>query len=153
MVFYGVKVWSDQILAGGQYLSLQEVNMIVVTGFDLFPEDDKDEYLTHYQIMILPPTGGGKYEKPISMIWMTCVNLAKFNVPIDELSTPTERWIFFLKHPAGKNLYDVNMVIDDDDGIRNVYGHANEFYWSPKDRNSYKQEHGLSKRMIVVLEV
>ena len=81
MVFYACKTLIDEVSSGNTRNSLIEVNLVIVAAFDMFP--DNANYLTQHQILSYPTCRGCT-----SIFWMSCANLAKFNVSIDDLNTP-----------------------------------------------------------------
>jgi predicted transposase/invertase (TIGR01784 family) len=135
--------WNNQMECGDDYDSLKNISVIVITAFNLFPE--YDHYLRYYPIMSTPANEG---EESFVIGRMACINLAKFNVPIDQLKTPLERWIFSLKYPSGKNEYDENIVIGDYKIIRRVYERRDEFYhdFIQKDQCSYQKWNTSDKK-------
>ena len=135
MMFYGAKTWSNQLNAGENYDLFKNVSMIVITTFDLFPQEE--DYLRYHPIMSLPI---GKKGDIRVVGRMACINLAKFKVPFDQLKTNIERWCYFLKHPAEKNQYDINNVIGEYEILRDAYSKCSEFYGSPRRLTRYERE-------------
>jgi predicted transposase/invertase (TIGR01784 family) len=123
VMFYATLVWLCQLVSGGSYRSLKKISVIAITAFDVLPKHK--HYLRYHPIMSIPTKTGGK---SVVIGRLACINLAKFNVPIDQLKTPVERFIFSLKYPSGKNEYDENMVVGDYNIIRRVYDRRDKFY-------------------------
>ena len=134
MTFYAIKAWSNQLSAGNDYKSLKKVSIIVITAFDLFPNDD--DYLRYHELMSIPT--GGKGESVV-IGRMVCINLAKFKVPINELKTPTERWCYFLRHSFEANKYNIEDVIGEYMIMDRVYDKVGMFYNSSELRTEFQQ--------------
>ena len=86
MIFYTVRIWTGQIKASNKYNLFKPVSMIAIIAFDVLSQDD--DYLRHYQIISHPTDKKGE---SITIGRMVCINLAKFNVSIDQLQTDIER--------------------------------------------------------------
>ena len=134
MTFYAIKAWSNQLSAGNDYKSLKKVSIIVITAFDVLPNDD--DYLRYHGSITIP---FGRKGESIVIGRMVCINLAKFNVPISELKTPTERWCFFLRHSFGAKKYNIEDVIGEYMIMDRVYDKIGTFYNSSELRTKYQQ--------------
>jgi predicted transposase/invertase (TIGR01784 family) len=135
VMFYTTAVWNNQIYSGDNYSSFKKISVIAITSFDSLPEDE--HYLRYYPIMSMPTSGAGE---SFIIGRMAYINLAKFNVPIDQLKTPLERWIFSLRHPSGKNEYDEGMVIGDYRIISHIYDQRDTFFLDSARKNQYRYE-------------
>ena len=49
MMFYATKAWNNQLNIGDKYEKLRNISMIVITAYDLFPEEE--DYLRYHPIM------------------------------------------------------------------------------------------------------
>ncbi len=109
ILYNATKAYSLQLDRGDKYYELSPVIALTITDFELFPTLNR------------PISRFGFKEKeslldyPIGDLEMVFLELPKFNLPLQQLNTLTEKWIYFLKHAP-----DLDLVPDSMSGISEI---------------------------------
>jgi len=136
VIFYINSIWIGQDNSDDDSLP-KPVSVIIITESNFFLNDTDKRYLTCDNVMVRPT---GIMGKSVTSARMVCINLAKFDIPIDLLKTDDERWCFFVKNPSGKDLYDINKIIDKQIIMKSVIAKINLFFRSSTQVKEYQQD-------------
>ena len=94
IVYNASKAYVGQLSRGADYASLTQVVAITFCDFVMF--SDFDHYLSDHRVR--EQVTSKAYLDEVRYYF---VELPKFHLGEDEVSTPLERWCFFLKHAGG----------------------------------------------------
>ncbi len=123
--YYTCRDYSMQINIGDDYPKLKPTYFIGILDFDYF---DSNEYLSH---IIL---NGSTYEHKLKDIEFTFIELKKFAKEIDELETPLEKWVFFIKNAENLDVIPENTH---DEGLLEAYYDADRHNWKKEEYIAY----------------
>ena len=90
VLYNAAKAFSIQLDKGHTYTRLNPVIALTITDFDMFPESSK--VISRYGLKEKEDLT--TYSDDIELVF---VELPKFTKSLDELTTMTDRWIYFLK--------------------------------------------------------
>ncbi len=123
--YYTCRDYSMQIDRGEKYPLLKPY-FVGILDFDYF---ESESYLSHH-ILLNRET----YEHKLKDIQFTFIELNKFNLKVDSLSTLIEKWVFFIK-----NAEDLDVIPDnvDDEGLREAYKDADRHSWKKEELIAY----------------
>jgi len=124
--YYTCRDYSMQINSGDDYALLKPTFFIGILDFDFF---EGPHYMAHHIIV-----NGETYEHKLKDIQFTFVELKKFHLTINELTTLTEKWIFFIKNAKNLDVIPENI---DDDGLIEAYKDAEKHSWNKEDLRRY----------------
>jgi predicted transposase/invertase (TIGR01784 family) len=90
---YACSVFVGQMNAGDPYMALQPVISLLFMEEDLFPEEKH----WHLCFELRERTSGRRFTRALEF---HVLQFSKFNLTAEEVKTPLERWMYFLKHGA-----------------------------------------------------
>ncbi|WP_121970560.1 Rpn family recombination-promoting nuclease/putative transposase [Leptolyngbya sp. BC1307] len=90
VLYNAAKAFSIQLESGQQYARLNPVIALTITDFEMFPESEK--VISRYALKEKDDLT--TYSDDIELVF---VELPKFEKSLDELTTLSDRWIYFLK--------------------------------------------------------
>lgn len=90
VLYNAAKAFSTQLEVGDDYTLLNPVIALTITDFVMF--EGSDRVISRYQLK--EKTDLTDYSDDIELIF---AELPKFNKPIDELTTLSDKWLYFLK--------------------------------------------------------
>jgi predicted transposase/invertase (TIGR01784 family) len=125
--YYVAKTYASQLERGNHYPKLKPVIFIGILDFKEF---DSKHYLTHHLIL---NTENQKQDIPDCEFHF--LELPKFTRTVEQLETPLEKWIYFIK-----NAEDLDVIPDhvDDPVLHTAYEIANRFRWSTGELEEYE---------------
>lgn len=126
LLYYTSKEYSHQIDSGEYYTELKPVIFIGIFDFK-FTEGGK--YFSHHAICDVE--NGERIIKDMDFYF---IELPKFQKPLAELQSVTDKWIFFIKEAENLEVVPENV---DDEGLRAAYQDANKHAWSRDELNAY----------------
>ena len=126
VLYYLGKSYTDQIKRGDFYRKLKPAIFIGILNF---VQTDNLNYLSRSQVIDIE-TG----ERTIKDMEFNFIELPKFNLGADELTTLTEKWIYFIKNAENLTFVPENI---DDEGLKNAYEEANQNLWSKEELDAY----------------
>ena len=126
LLYYVSKDYSQQIESGQQYPRLRPVIFIGIFDF-LFTKETK--YLSHHTVCDVEDG-----ERVIKDMDFYFIELPKFDKPLSELETITDKWIYFIKEAENLNVIPENV---DDEGLKAAYNEANRHSWTKEDLDAY----------------
>ena len=99
VLYNATKTYSAQLNKGDEYEVLSPVIALTITDFEMF--DDFDRPISRFVLK----EKESSVEYPISDLELVFVELPKFKMPLSDLKTLTDKWIYFLQ-----NAKDLSMV-------------------------------------------
>ncbi len=126
LLYYVSKDYSQQIESGEQYTKLRPVIFIGI--FD-FPFTQGVKCLSHHAVCDVEDG-----ERVIKDMDLYFIELPKFNKPLSELETITDKWIYFIKEAENLDVIPENV---DDEGLKAAYNEANKHSWTKEDLDAY----------------
>ena len=126
LLYYVSKEYSQQIESGQQYPKLRPVIFIGIFDF-LFTQGTK--YLSHHAVCDVEDG-----EQVIKDMDFYFIELPKFNKPLSELETITDKWVYFIKEAENLDVIPENV---DDEGLKAAYNEANKHSWTKEDLDAY----------------
>lgn len=111
------KEYATQLLKGEDYTLLNPVIALTFADFNLFEESE--EYLSRFKLM--ERKRFIEYSDDVELIF---VELPKFKLELEALSSIQDKWIYFLKHAGG--LEYIPDTLASDPGINEAFGLINE---------------------------
>lgn len=126
VLFYSPKSYSDQIKRADFYRKLRPVIFIGILNF---VQTANKRYLSRSQIRDVE-TG----EQTIKDMEFTFIELPKFKKQLHELTTLSEKWVYFIK-----NAEKIDIIPEDlnDEGLESAYEQANVFTWTKTELDAY----------------
>jgi predicted transposase/invertase (TIGR01784 family) len=126
LLYYASKEYSQQIESGEEYTKLNPVIFIGIFDFH-FTEGNK--YLSHHTICDIE-----NGEQTIKDMDFYFIELPKFNKTIQDLSTITDKWIFFIKEAENLDVIPPDLG---DEGLKAAYEDANKHSWTKDELDAY----------------
>jgi len=124
--YYTCRDYSMQINRGEDYELLKPTYFIAILDFMFF---EGDNYLSNHIIL-----NGETYEHKLKDIQFTFIELKKFHLKENELNTPIEKWVYFIKNAENLNIIPENV---DDEGLREAYIDADLHNWNKREWRDY----------------
>ena len=126
VLYYSSKSYTDQIKRADFYRKLRPVIFIGILNF---VHTANKRYISRNQICDVE-TG----EQTIKDMEFTFVELPKFKKQLHELTTLSEKWVYFFK-----NAENLTVIPEDinDEGLVSAYEQANVFTWTKSELDAY----------------
>ena len=132
--YYAAKTYCNQMNRGDNYGDhLKEVIFLAITNFTMFK--NKAHYKSDHVILDLE-----SHEHDLKDFSFTFLELPKFKLSIDQLTTPIERWAYFLKYADETSEQEVDQITQEMPSIKRAYDELNKFSWSEQELHTYEQE-------------
>ncbi len=125
IIYNAAKEYSSQLSRGEGYSKLKPLIFLTISDFVIF--DNHPHIISHF----IYKEKEHSIPFPDPEIEIIFVELPKFNKSVDELETPTEKWLYFLKNAS--ILETVPEKIADIVEIQHAFEIANEAYLSFDD--------------------
>ena len=125
--YYLSRDYSMQINRGEDYPLL---NPAYFVGILDFPFSQNNHYHTRHLIL-----DKATNEHLLKDIEFSFVELPKFNLEINELASPIDKWTYFIKH--AEELTFIPDYANDDEGLKEAFVEANKHNWSKDDLIAY----------------
>jgi predicted transposase/invertase (TIGR01784 family) len=129
--YYAAKTYCSQLKKRGKYPDLKEIIFLAIADFKMFP--DKANYKSDH-ITLDRET----YENDLKDFSYTFLELEKFNVPIEQLKTMTEKWAYFFKYANETTVEDLEKIIGKDLIIEKAYEQLDRYYWTEEELFDYE---------------
>jgi predicted transposase/invertase (TIGR01784 family) len=126
VLYYSSKSYSDQIKRADFYRKLQPVIFIGILDF---VQTENQHYISRSQIRDVE-TG----EQTIKDMEFNFIELPKFNKTLQDLSTLTEKWVYFIKNAENLEVLPENI---NDEGLKSAYEEANIQTWTQEELDAY----------------
>ena len=126
VLFYTSKSYSDQIKRADFYRKLRPVIFIGVLDFE---HTINPKFISRHQFRDVE-TG----EQTVKDMEFNFIELPKFNLKLEELTTLMEKWIYFIKNAENLEIVPNNL---DDEGLQSAYEEANIQTWTQEELDAY----------------
>src|SRR3990167_9274643 len=130
--YYASKAYISQAHAGGEYHNLKEVIFLAIAEFVMFPK--KKQWKSEYVIL-----DKYSYEHDLKDFSFTFLELSKFQKSIDELSTISDKWMYFFKNAEETTESDLEKLVGKDMIIERAYDELDRFHWNEEELLTYDQ--------------
>ena len=92
ILYNAAKAYSIQLDKGEKYAELSPVIALTITDFEMFPEIDRSisRFVLKEKEFLIDYLSGD--------LQLVFLELPKFKVPLDELKSLTDKWIYFMQH-------------------------------------------------------
>jgi predicted transposase/invertase (TIGR01784 family) len=127
IVYYGAKSYTAQLDAGENYYQLKPVIFICILDFDYL---QNPHYLSRHLIL-----DADTHEHKLKDLEFTFIELPKFDKTEAELTTLTDKWIYFIKNAADLNLIPTSV---NDKGLKSAYEEADKHLWTKEELEEYE---------------
>ena len=124
--YYTCRDYSSQIERGEQYPLLRPTYFIGILDFNFF---DSTDYISNHIIL-----NGKTYEHELTDIQFTFIESRKFDKDVEQLSSLTEKWIFFIKNSEDLMVIPENI---NDEGLIEAYKDAEKHRWNRDELIEY----------------
>jgi predicted transposase/invertase (TIGR01784 family) len=124
--YYTYKDYASQINRGEQYALLQPTYFIGILDFNFF---ENPHYLSNHVILEQKT-----YEHSLKDIRFTFIELNKFNKREEELTSLTDKWIYFIKNAENLELIPTHV---EDTGLAQAYKYAERYNWTKEQLRAY----------------
>jgi predicted transposase/invertase (TIGR01784 family) len=132
ILYNAAKAYSLQLKAGEDYPLLNPVIALTITDFILFP--DLEAVLSRFILKEKQHL----IDYPIDDLELVFVELPKFQQPLEQLQTLTEKWLYFLQH--ARDLSVVPTTMGDVVEIQQAFAMANQANLSPEELDELERQ-------------
>ena len=103
ILYNAAKSYSIQLDKGEKYAELSPVIALTITDFEMFPEIDRpiSRFVLKEKECLIDYLSGD--------LQLVFLELPKFKVPLNELETLTDKWIYFMQHAPDLDLVPERM--------------------------------------------
>jgi predicted transposase/invertase (TIGR01784 family) len=126
VLYYTSKSYTDQIKRGDFYRKLKPAIFVGILDFE---QTQNPNYISRSRIQDID-TG----EITIKDIEFNFIELPKFDLKESELSTLSEKWIYFIKNAENLDIIPNNI---EDKGLQSAYQEANQHTWTQEEMDAY----------------
>ena len=130
--YYASKAYIDQLGKAEGYENLKEVIFLAITDFVMFPK--KKAVKSDHMVLDRETS-----EHDLKDLFFTFIELPKFTKGIDELSSMTEKWYYYLKHASETQGEVYEKLIVDAPIIKRAYKELNRANWSKEELRAYER--------------
>ena len=131
--YYAAKAYIKQLNKGVDYTKLREVIFLAIADFTMFPE--KKDYKSDHIIL-----DKESHEHDLKDFSFTFLELPKFQLEIDQLTTMVEKWCYFFKHAATTSSRDLEKIIVNSPIIKEAFYALDTASWSEEELRTFEQE-------------
>ncbi len=126
VLYYTSKSYTDQIKRGDFYKKLKPAIFIGILDF---VQTINAHYISRSRIQDID-TG----EITVKDVEFNFIELPKFNLKEEELTTLSEKWIYFIKNAENLDIIPDNTQ---DAGLKSAYQEANQHNWTKEEMDAY----------------
>ena len=126
LLYYASKEYAQQIESGEQYAELSPVIFIGIFDFNF---TEGHSYLAHHAVCDVE--SGERVIKDMDFYF---IELPKFDKALPDLTSITDKWVFFLKE--AENLDEMPDNVEDE-GLRAAYQDSYKFGWTKEELSAY----------------
>ena len=130
--YYASKAYSGQLFEGDDYQKLRDVIFLAITNFTMFPDETAIK-LDH--IILNKKT----YSHKLKGFSFTFIELPKFTKKLEELTSFTEKWYYYLKHAPSTTPEEYEKLVKDFPALQRAYDELKQFSWSEEDLTRYEE--------------
>lgn len=125
--YYTARVYSMQIDSGDDYRLLHPAYFIGILDFPF--GSDTDYHTSH--LILNKETN----EHLLKDIQFSFIELPKFNKREDQLTTPIDKWTFFIKNAT--SLHMIPSFANEDEGLKTAFIEADKYQWTKEEIIAY----------------
>ncbi|HBG35357.1 MAG TPA: transposase, partial [Holosporales bacterium] len=130
--YYASKAYISQAHAGGEYHNLKEVIFLAIAEFIMFPK--KKHWKSEHVIL-----DKDSYEHDLKDFSFTFLELPKFQKSIHELSSISDKWMYFFKNAEKTSEKELEKLVGKDMIIERAYEELDRFHWNEEELLTYDQ--------------
>jgi predicted transposase/invertase (TIGR01784 family) len=130
--YYASKAYIFQAQKGGEYHNLKEVIFLAIAEFVMFPK--KKHWKSEHVIL-----DRDTHENDLKDFSFTFLELPKFNRSLEELSSISEKWMYFFKNAEATSDEDLEKLVGQDAIIERAYDELDRFHWKESEILTYEQ--------------
>jgi predicted transposase/invertase (TIGR01784 family) len=134
-VYYGAKMFTDQIEQGAEFAALNKTIGIHFLDFKYFEGDDR--YVRHF---VFKDAETNDQPKELDCLEFYFVELPKFRKDWPEITTPLDRWIAFLNRATELDRLALPAGLDHDPDITKALSLLERIGLDPDERTIYEGE-------------
>jgi predicted transposase/invertase (TIGR01784 family) len=127
---YACHLSANQLDRGQEYESIQEVTIIALADYDIFP--DRPGYIFNHVILDTE-----SHTLDFKSVRCVVINLEKVKLSIDEVKTPLEKWVYFYTKATGCDSEDKKKISKDDRIFKQAFDEIVSYHWSKEDQIAY----------------
>jgi predicted transposase/invertase (TIGR01784 family) len=132
ILYNAAKAYSVQLATGDAYPTLNPVIALTITDFVMFPEIEP--LITRFSLKEKTVL----IDYPVDDLELVFLELPKFTQPLEQLSTLTEQWIYFLQH--AQDLRTVPSVMERVPEIQQAFVIANQANLSQEELDELEHQ-------------
>jgi predicted transposase/invertase (TIGR01784 family) len=121
---------ANQLDRGQEYKSVQEVTIIALADYDIFP--NKPGYISNYLILDTEI-----HTRDFKSVRYVVINLKKFNLSIDQVKTPLEKWLYFCDNATRCEEEDIERISGDGKIFKQAFSETVSYSWSMEEQIAY----------------
>lgn len=127
ITYYSAKGYASQLNASENYYILKPVIFIGILNFEYL---QNPSYLSRHLILDTESR-----EHKLKDLEFTFIELPKFQKTEQELQTPVEKWVFFIKNAENLTVIPANV---NDEGLKSAYQEADRHTWTKEELEEYE---------------
>ena len=131
-LYYAAKAYSGQLFEGDNYNKLRDVIFLAITNFTMFPDEPA---IKSDHIILNKKT----YSHKLKGFSFTFIELPKFTKKLEELTSFTEKWYYYLKHAPSTTPEEYDKLVKDFPALQRAYDELKQFSWSKEDLTRYEE--------------
>ena len=136
--YYAAKAYSQQVLKEDEnhkkmavYAKLKGVVFLAIANFTMFP-DKKNWQSKHYLL------DSKTYEHDLKDFHFVFMELDKFKLKLEQLTTIQEKWAYFFKHAQHTTLAEIEHLIGKDIIIKRAFEAIDQASWTEEELRTYE---------------
>lgn len=127
ITFYSARGYASQLDASENYYKLKPVIFIGILNFEYMQSPN---YLSRHLIL-----DAETCEHKLKDLEFSFIELPKFKKTEQELTTLTEKWVFFIKNAENLNVIPSSV---NDEGLKSAYQEADRHKWTKEELEEYE---------------
>jgi predicted transposase/invertase (TIGR01784 family) len=132
VLYNATKTYSAQLKKGDKYSVLNPIIALTITDFKMFEEGDQP--ISRFVLK----EKNSLVEYPISDLELVFVELPKFKIPLSDLKTLTDKWIYFLQNAKDLSLVPETMGAVAE--IQQAFDMANQAGLTPEELDEFEHQ-------------
>jgi predicted transposase/invertase (TIGR01784 family) len=132
VLYNATKTYSAQLKKGDKYSALNPIIALTITDFKMFEEGDQP--ISRFVLK----EKNSLVEYPISDLELVFVELPKFKIPLSDLKTLTDKWIYFLQNAKDLSLVPETMGAVAE--IQQAFDMANQAGLTPEELDEFEHQ-------------
>jgi predicted transposase/invertase (TIGR01784 family) len=140
VLYNATKTYAAQLNKGDQYEVLNPVIALTITDFEMFENDDNLTSIVDHQAIsrFVLKEKNSLVDYPISDLELVFVELPKFKIPLSDLETLTDKWIYFLQNARDLSVVPENMGAVAE--IQQAFDIANQAGLTPEELDEFEHQ-------------